>query len=359
MFSRFLAMISVLLLLGVVESHAGEQQTSDLPNSSEHTWIELKTGETLKGTITAIYDSALYFDSLHFKDIRIKLSDIRQLKGRGTFEVTTEDRMAHVGTLAVNGDTVIVTSEDEQFEYARSQLLSVTPSFRRERDRWVGEVRTGVNVRQGNADIAEGNLAVTLVRRTATTRGTLDYLAQVNETEGERVANSHRLNIRTERFTGRRFFWRPLAIQYYQDRLQNIAHQGTADVGAGYILVESDRVDWDIQVGAGVNYLRNVSVADGGSLSETSPVGTLGSDLSIEITPSIDYELDIAMSFLNDESGRYQHHIVTGLSTDLIGNLDFDVSMIWDRTERPQRQEDGTQPEKDDLWVIFGLSYEF
>jgi hypothetical protein len=65
------------------------------------------------------------------------------------------------------------------------------------------------------------------------------------------------------------------------------------------------------------------------------------------------------MNFLNSESGRYQHHIVTNLSTDLIGNLDFDVSLIWDRTEKPQRQEDGTLPEKDDLRLIFGLGYDF
>jgi putative salt-induced outer membrane protein YdiY len=356
MLFRKLLLISALLLQGMAESRANEPS---LPSSTEHTWIELTSGETLKGTITAIYDSALYFDSVHFDDIRIRLSKIRHLRGHGNFEVTTEDRVTHVGTLDVNGDTIIVTTDDEQFEYTRSQLLSVTPSFRRERDRWFGEVRSGINVRQGNADIVEGNLAMTLVRRTPTTRGTLDYLAQVNETEGERVANSHRLNISSDRFTGTRFFWRPFAVQYYQDRLQNIAHQGTVDAGVGYVLADSDRVEWDIQVGAGVNYLRNVSVADGESLSETSPVGTLGSDLSIEVTPSIDYELDIAMSFLNDESGRYQHHIVSELSTDLIGNLDFDVSVIWDRTERPQRQEDGTLPEKDDLWVVFGLSYEF
>jgi len=356
MLVRKLVLISALLLQGMAESHANEPHP---PSSNEQTWIELTSGETLKGTVTAVYDSALYFDSVHFGDIRIRLSKIRRMQGQGNFEVTTDGRRTLVGTLDVNGDTVTVTTDDEQFEYSRSQLLSVTPSFQRERDRWTGDVRAGLNVRQGNTNIVEGNLATTLTRRTPTARGVIDYLAQVNETEGERVADSHRLNVSSDRFTGTRFFWRPISVQYYQDRLQNIAHQGTIDAGVGYILADSDRVDWDIQVGAGVNYLRNVSVADGESLSETSPVGTLGSDLSIEVTPTIDYELDIAMSFLNEESGRYQHHIVTGLSTDLIGNLDFDVSIIWDRTERPQRQQDGTLPEKDDLWVIFGLGYEF
>ena len=334
-------------------------QSEQEVRADEQTWIELTSGETLKGTISAVYDSRMYFDSIHFGEIRIQLSKIRKLRGPANFEVTTEELITHQGTLAVNGDTVIVTTADEQLEVSRSQLLSVTPLAQRERDRWTGDVRVGLNVREGNTDIKEGNLAMTLIRRTPTERGIVDYLGQMNETEGERVANSHRLNVSRDRFTGNRLFWRPLAVQYYQDRLQNIAHQGTADAGFGYILADSDRVDWDIQVGAGVNYLRKVSVEDGESRSETSPAGTLGSDLTIEITPSVDFDMDIAMSFLNEESGRYQHHIVNRLSTDLTGNLDFDVSLIWDRTERPQTQEDGTQPEKDDWWMVFGLSYEF
>jgi putative salt-induced outer membrane protein YdiY len=357
---RQLVLLSALLLVqSFVESWANPPQEPRPTSSSEHTWIELTSGEWLKGTITAVYDSRLYFDSVHFGDIRIRLSKIRRVQGQGSFEIATEGRVTLVGKLEVSGDTVIVNTDDEQFEYDRSQILSVTPSFERERERWTGNVRAGLNVRQGNADIVEGNLAMTLTRRTPTARGVVEYLGQVNETEGERVANSHRLNVSRDRYTGKRFFWRPIALQYYQDRLQNVAHQATIDAGVGFILADSQRVDWDFQLGAGVNYLKNVSVVGDASLSDTSPAGTLGSDLSIEITPSMDYELDIAMSFLNEDSGRYQHHIVTGLSTDLIGDLDFDASIILDRIEKPQRQQDGTLPEKDDLWVIFGLSYDF
>ena len=46
-------------------------------------------------------------------------------------------------------------------------------------------------------------------------------------------------------------------------------------------------------------------------------------------------------------------------STDLIGDLDLDVSLVWDRTQKPQTRADGTVPEKDDFRLIFGLAYEF
>ena len=144
-----------------------------------------------------------------------------------------------------------------------------------------------------------------------------------------------------------------------QDAFQNIRHQATADTGIGYQLIDAPRVEWDLHGGVGANYLRNVSVAAGESMDEVSPVVTLGSDLTVELTSWIDYELLINMTFLNEQSGQYQHHIVSTLSTDLIGNIDLDVGFIWERTKKPQERADGTLPEKDDFRLLVSIDYEF
>ena len=217
----------------------------------------------------------------------------------------------------------------------------------------------GVNVRRGNIDIAEHNIDLSLQRRTPTSRFSFDYLANSNVTEGERITDSHRITTSMDRFTGRRTYWRPLSIQYYKDEPQNIRHQGTADTRLGYHLMDSKKVDWELQVGVGYNYLENESVAVGEDDTETSTVGTFNSDLSIEVTSWMDYDLLVNMTFLNEESGRYQHHIVSELSTDLFRDLDIDFSIIWDRTEKPKELADGTTPEQDDVRFIVSLSYEF
>ena len=133
----------------------------------------------------------------------------------------------------------------------------------------------------------------------------------------------------------------------------------TAETGIGYQLIDSSRVEWDLQGGVGANYLRNVSVAAGESIDDVSPVGTLGSDLTVELTSWIDYNLLVNMTFLNEESGQYQHHIVTTLSTDLIGSVDLDVGLIWDRTAKPQERADGSFPEKDDFRLLVAIDYDF
>jgi len=65
------------------------------------------------------------------------------------------------------------------------------------------------------------------------------------------------------------------------------------------------------------------------------------------------------MTFLNEESGQYQHHIVITLSTDLVGDVDLGISFIWDRRHKPQERTDSTTPEQDDLRLLISVDYDF
>ena len=89
------------------------------------------------------------------------------------------------------------------------------------------------------------------------------------------------------------------------------------------------------------------------------PCLDLGMDLDVEVTSWLDYELAIDMWLLEEDAGRYQHHIVTLLSSDLFGDLDLDISLEWNRTDNPQAAADDTVPEQDDFKFQVGLSYEF
>ena len=353
-------LIAILLLSSVVARAAGEPWSEDFtPPPGAYSWVQLDTGEWLKGDIIALYDAVLVFDSDHFGDLQIDLDDILHIYGRGVFTVTFRDGAVVRGQLNMRNQSINIERAGENLEFRRAELISITQAAERERDRWMGNLGVGLNVRQGNTEISEVSITAGLRRRTPSTRMALDYIGNTNETDGERISDSHRVNFSVDRFTGRRLFWRPISVQWYRDELQNIAHQATADTGLGYHLVDSQRVDWELQAGVGGNYLENVSVLPGQANNEWSPVGTLGSDLEIEITSWMDYELNIDMTFLEEQAGKYQHHIVSTLSTDLIGDLDLDIVFIWDRTENPQVDEDLIVPEQDDYRLEVNLAYDF
>lgn len=357
---RHFIVVGLVAIAGSI-AHAEEAPWSEefTPPPGDYSWLQLDTGEWLKGEIIALYDETLVFDSDHFGETEIDLEDIEELRGRGMFAVTFVDGVPHRGQLNILGQSIFVSKSHGDVEFRRQDLVSITPAAKRERDRWTGDISLGLDVRGGNTEISEFDVFAGLARRTPASRMTLDYIGNTNETDGERVTDSHRVNLAVDRFTGRRFYWRPISAQYYKDELQNIRHQATVDSGVGYNLVETKKVEWELYAGVGGNYLDNVSVAEGDSNGDWSPVGTFSSDLDIELTSWLDYELEIKLSFLEEDSGKYQHHVVSTLSTDLVNDLDLDFSVIWDRTENPQIAEDGTVPEQDDYRMVVSLTYDF
>lgn len=329
------------------------------PPPDEYSWAQLDSGEWLKGELVALYDDTLVFDSDHFGNLYLDTDDIESVYGQGVFVISLSDGRSVSGTLNIRGQNVLIAADDERLEFPRADLVSITQTAKRERDRWTGHVDFGMYVREGNTDISDLNVAAGFTRRTPASRVVLDYRGNSNLTNGVREADSHRVNLAVNRFTGRRFFWRPISLQYYKEELQNINHQGTIDTGFGFQVIDTPRTIWEIQAGVGGNYLENVSVAPGEGQGEWSPVGTLSTNLSLDITSWIEWKFLWNMTFLEEAAGKFQHHMVNTLSTDLIGDLDLDVSLVWDRTRVPQVAEDGTVPEQDDYQVTVSLSYEF
>lgn len=48
------------------------------------------------------------------------------------------------------------------------------------------------------------------------------------------------------------------------------------------------------------------------------------------------------MHLVNEDSGRYVHHVEISLETELVSDFTIDVSLFWDRVDAPVAFEDGT-----------------
>lgn len=331
-----------------------------VPPDDGYDWLRLTSGEWLKGEIIGLFNEKVEFDSDILDELTIDGEDVSRVYSPRTFGVSIRGFEPVSGEIRVNERSVIVVLADgRERVFARDQLVAVTVSAERERDRWSGDMTLGINARQGNTQFIEYNMRAGAERRTELSRTFLDYIGNFNETEGERVANNHRVSLALDRFSGSRFFWRPLTGQYFRDPFQNIEHQLTLETGFGYEIFGTSETDWEVFAAAGGNWVRRDSVEAGKSRDQTSPSVTLGTDFETELTSWIDYLFQFQMTFLDEESGTYQHHLVTTLSTDLVGDVDFDVSLVWDRTEAPPPSADGTVPKQDDFRLTVGVGLDF
>jgi len=328
------------------------------PMPDDFDWIQLTSGEWLKGKIIAMYEESLEFDSDKLDVLTLDWEDIQEVRSAQTMQVAFLDDVIAVGNLNVDGDDIRVMGEKE-YKSTRSQVLSITAGAPKERNYWSGKVSFGVNYRTGNTEQRETNGRANIIRRTPRDRIKIDYLGNFSESDGTTIADNQRASAGWNRFLSDRFYISPALGEYYRDPFQNIGSRWTLGIGLGFQLVDTSTVTWDVNAGIAYQYTSFDDVVEGDPKTADTPALTLGTRYDNELTGWMDYFFDFSFNVVNKESGSYTHHLITGFGFDLIGDLDFDISIVWDRTQDPRQNSNGTFPKKDDFRTIFGLGYSF
>lgn len=320
-------------------------------------WIELTSGEWLKGEIKDMYDDRLRFDSDKLDLLTLDWEDVHQVITDNTQTVRTDDNKRYSGALHIDENQVRVTStEGATTTFDRADLLALVEGAPKEINYWSFKLGAGITYQTGNTKQTDVNINAKIQRRTAGNRLTLDYLGIATTTDDVETANNHRANGSFDVFVTRRLFLRTVFGEYYKDTFQNIEHQGTVGAGIGYTLIDNSRTEWDVFAGPAYRYTRFVSVQPGESLEDSTPALAAGTTWETELTSWIDADAVYRFNILDERSGTYTHHATAGLSIELTSVLDLDFSVVWDRIQTPQERADGTTPLQDDFRILFGVS---
>src|SRR5262245_5107139 len=79
------------------------------PAPDKFDWIQLKSGEWLKGELIALYENSLEFDSDELNDLRLKWEDVRQVRTGRVVQVRFVDKEL-TGRLVIDSNTVQVVA---------------------------------------------------------------------------------------------------------------------------------------------------------------------------------------------------------------------------------------------------------
>ena len=133
----------------------------------------------------------------------------------------------------------------------------------------------------------------------------------------------------------------------------------TPGSGAGYWLLDTPDVDWNVDLLGAYRYTEFDSVEAGGDRTEETAAVIVATKFDWELTNDVDLILEYRIDVGLDDVADTNHHAVSTLSVSLTKLLDLDVSFIWDRVGKPQRDNDGDTPEKDDFRLVVGLGVDF
>lgn len=340
------------------ESDAIKAWKAALPPAGDSDWVQTRSGEWLKGELRYMYEETLEFNSDEFGLQLIDWSDVAQFRGHGIKRLsieTPDGPIAVDGLVDVNEKTVFVVAGNKTQEFSRGRLISIAPGATKEIDNWAAKIGLGVAFSRGNTDQTDITAKVNIKRRTPENRFVIDYLGNFSTSGSTQTVNNHRLNSFVDLFVARRYFWRPLFVEYYRDPFQNVDYRATVGTAAGYHIIDSPKTTWDISGGLGYRGTRYVSVQPGDSQKVTTPALVGGTYYETTLSKTVDFNGRYNFSIVNEDSGTYTHHAIATFETKLTDILDFDISFVWDRTQNPQVRADGTVPKQDDFQLLLTL----
>ena len=352
------------LLLAQVPTEPGDGGDWDAarPPADRFDWLQTTSGEWIKGELKAMYSGSLEFDSKKFKLQTLKMEDVAQYLGHGTkrvsIETSTGSRIVN-GVVTMNRLRVNVVSDNVTQSFDRKLLISITPSAFSEAGNWSGKLSFGLNYTRGNTDQTDQIGELLIHRRTPENRLLINYMGQVSDVNDTETVNNHRLNLLYDVYPERGFFWRPIFLEYFHDPFQNIEYRATLGFGAGYHLLDKPGLTWNISGGPAYRVIEYDSVQAGEDSEADTPTLVASTFLDKALTSTVDFKTLYNLSIVNRESGSYTHHARATFSIELTSIIDFDVSLVWDRTRDPRPRADGSVPEQDDIQWLMAVGIEF
>lgn len=373
----FPVLVLLLTVVWINDSYAQDSNNAEawkafVPPPDKYDWVQLKSGEWLKGEIKVLYEDELEFDSDELELLKLDMEDVKRIRGSGIKSVRIEgDRrdargrwkipepITLTGELELTEDKVIITSGEVRQVYERSRLVAIVSGEGKESQYWSADISIGLNLTGGNTEQIDYSTMMDIRRRTAANRLVFNYLGSFTRSRGIDTVDSNRFNFYGDRFKTRRYYWRVLFGEYFRDPFQNIENRYTLGTGVGYHIISNPKTEWDITVGLAYQHTRFNSVEAGAAPAVSTPALAIGTLYETEVTKTVDFDVNYSFNIVNDESGRYTHHFVTTLETEITSWLDFDVSFVWDRIQKPTANADGTVPEPDDYKLIFSLGVDY
>lgn len=351
------ALLGVLLLFPSASAVAQPSWNGDSASPQAFDWVRLPSDEWLKGSVKAMYDNELEFDSDELGVVMLEWKNIKELRSAGVLQVRALGGRIATGRVVLAGRTLAIPGTDVAI--AQDEIISITAGEPREANYWTIRLSAGATVREGNSNQRDFYARARASRRTVQNRIRIDYLANYAESNDVEISNNHRATFSWDRFVTDRFFLRPLFGEYFRDPFQNIAHRIWLGTGLGWQIIDTGGTSWDVFTGPAYQKTRFDEVEPGEDDSVGSAALVLGTFYERELTDWIDFRYEYGFQVTDARSGRYTHHMMGGLEIELTDKLDLDLSLIWDRIEEPQPDANGVLPEQDDWRYVLGLGWEF
>ena len=349
---------SVAEIQELAESGIASTHVIEFGDSAD--WIQLVSGEWIKGEIKRMREDDVEFDSAKLDMLSIDFDDVALVHSPRVGTYVFDGRVSETGRCVITADQVIIETKEGTKVFPRSELRSIVEGGERERDYWWFKLGFGLTLNKGNTDQFTYDSSFDLRREDRLTLFRLAYNATFGRTDGVQNVRRHLVGLEFKVFLSKRWFLTPIWSQFLNDKFQNIRIRATPATGGGVHIIDAANVTWDFQTGIGYHYLRFIddTAVDRGN-PQNDVFIPLGTYADFDIKGGIDLTLSWLTNLVVSTIGNTNHTGRAKLSIELTSVLDLDIAFLFLRTEDPAPPPDpDVTIEKNDYQLIVGISLE-
>lgn len=322
-------------------------------------WLELHSGEWLKGAIKTMVNGRLTFKSQDLGEQSMGWYDVKQIYSPRQMNVLLDDRTTVVGRITVSDGYIVIRTYTDEIRVPFSDVVVLVADTASEWDNWHLGAQLGFVYQAGNTPQIGYMGVVSVVRQDVQTRLSLEYRGLFGQNFSQVTNNVQQAVVFFDHYMSSLLFLRLVGARFYFSPFQNLASQITVGTGVGLEIFRFPRLQWELVGGPAYQLTTFDTVQPGEPGSTGSPAFALTSifeaqPLSILKTT---FKYDITIS--DELSGLATSLMLVELGFAAASNLETTISFVWDRIQSPMTQADGQVPKRDDYGVIFGLGVDY
>ena len=329
------------------------------PPTDDADWIQLKSGEWLRGHLVGLHAQELKFGSDRVDEEELKFKDVRRLFLRSPQIVVLTDLSSLRGRGMLLGDTLTLQTASGERAIERADILSIAPLVENEVDAWHLDASVGLSVSRGNVEQTVFNGSADLLREDEWMRLSAAYSASYGESKGRKIAHNHLGSARLDVYLLPSFFLTPLLASVEFNDFKNLRTRAAFTSGAGVRFLDGGEMYWDVAVGGGYQLVRFTSVTDDGDLTRSDLTFLVGTVFSFKVSDDVDVDTQYLVYFVATRPGLTHQQATAKVEVELTDLLDLELRAVYDRTERPVADEDGNVPKRNDLSLVVSLRIEY
>ena len=321
-------------------------------------WLQLTSGEWLKGELHWMRDKDIEFDSDKLDVLTFSWSKVSRLHSPRINTYVFEGKVDVAGRAVITKDKVIIETADGVVGYPSDQLLAILEGEQRERNWWSTRLSAGVSANAGNTNQGQLNMHWDLARTDPRTRSQIGYDGTFGYSNREQNVNRHLGNVDVVVYYSKRLFFAPASAQFLNDRFQNLKLRATPATGVGVHVFDTKKVEWDVGGALGYQYSKFLSTAAGVENPQNDGFVSVRTYADFDFTEDVELIVEWTTNVVYTQIGLTNHVGRSEFSVEVTDIFDLQTTFRFFRTERPPPRSDGTVPKRNDYQLIVGLALE-